>query len=248
MVLYTSFWHYLLGKRPEPDSRDAAWRKLQGMLSESSHQIKMNLKHAKVLCTWAWQTLAPIQVGLQNGDFDMVTSARTWMANPTMAGKLVAASAAGEKDLEPERPCTMCNNCLMAAPAHRASCQDETRFLPGTLEEQREIIRHGNAKCVASRRTACWKPTSCSTCENRETRIGAEEKGANSKNRSEPPAARDGPNEGSQYEDLMNLLATLIACLTNLFHFARITIHSKVSNQQIGIMQRGRTWRTKAFY
>jgi hypothetical protein len=34
----------------------------------------------------------------------------------------------------------------MAAPAHRASCQDETRFLPGTIEEQRKILRHGTAK------------------------------------------------------------------------------------------------------
>ncbi len=144
--LYATFWQYLLGKRPEPDSCDAAWRKLQGLLAESSRQIKVNLKQAKVLCTGAWQTLGPIQAGLQNGDFDMVTSARTWMANPTMPGKLAAASAMGEKDLEPERPCTMCNNCLMAAAVHRASCQDETRFLPGTREEQREIMRHGTAK------------------------------------------------------------------------------------------------------
>jgi len=28
--LYTSFWQYLLGKRPEPDSSDAAWRKFAG--------------------------------------------------------------------------------------------------------------------------------------------------------------------------------------------------------------------------
>lgn len=144
--LYANFWQYLFGKRPEPDSCDAAWRKLQGLLAESSRQIKTNLKQAKVLCTGAWQTLGPIQSGLQNGDFDMITSARTWMANPTMPAKLVAASAKGEKDLEPERPCTMCNNCLMAAPAHRVSCQDETRFLPGTSEEQREIMSHGTAK------------------------------------------------------------------------------------------------------
>jgi len=144
--LYPSFWRYLLGMRPEPDSRDAAWRKLQGLLAESSRQIKVNLKHAKVLCTGAWQTLAPIQAGLQNGDFDMVTSARTWMANPKLPGELVKASERGVEDLEPERPCTMCNNCLMAAPAHRASCQDETRFLPGTREEQREILKLGTAK------------------------------------------------------------------------------------------------------
>lgn len=144
--LYTSFWHYLIGKRPEPDSEDAAWKKLEGALAESSRQIKLNLKHAKVLCTGAWQTLGPIQAGLQNGSFDMVTSARTWMANPTMPGQLVEASRLGKQDLRPDRPCTLCNNCLMAAPAHRASCQDETRFLPGTLEEQRNILRRGTAK------------------------------------------------------------------------------------------------------
>jgi 2,4-dienoyl-CoA reductase (NADPH2) len=145
--LYATFWQYLLGRRPAPDSPDAAWRKLEGALAESSRQIKMSLEHAKVLCTGAWQTLGPIQAGLQRGDFDMVTSARTWMANPTMPGKLVAASQAGETDLEPERPCTMCNNCLMAAAVHRASCQDETRFLPGTRDEQvGEITSHGTAK------------------------------------------------------------------------------------------------------
>jgi 2,4-dienoyl-CoA reductase-like NADH-dependent reductase (Old Yellow Enzyme family) len=143
--LYGSIWRYLFGKRPDCDSPDAAWRKLQGMLAEASRQIKINLKHAKVLCTGAWQSLGPIQAGLERGDFDMVTSARTWMANPEMPGQLVAASKAGEQNLEPERPCTMCNNCLMAAAVHRASCQDETRFLPGTREEQRQIISHGTA-------------------------------------------------------------------------------------------------------
>ncbi len=144
--LYPSFWHYLIGKRPDADSNDAAWRKLQGLLTDYSRQIKVNLKHAKVLCTGAWQTLKPIQAGLESGAFDMVTSARTFMANPDLPGKLVAASKKGEADFKPERPCTMCNNCLMAAPAHRASCQDETRFLPGTREEQREILARGTAK------------------------------------------------------------------------------------------------------
>jgi 2,4-dienoyl-CoA reductase (NADPH2) len=144
--LYASFWQYLLGRRPEPDSSDAAWRKLEGLLSESSRLIKANLKQAKVLCTGAWQTLAPIQAGLRKGDFDMVTSARTWMANPMMPGHLVEASREGAVDLWPARPCTLCNNCLMAAPAHRASCQDETRFLPGTRTEQRKILTGGSAE------------------------------------------------------------------------------------------------------
>lgn len=151
--LYTSFWRYLLGKRPDPDSCDAAWRKLQGQLADSSRVIKSSLKQAKVLCTGAWQTLAPIQAGLQNGSYDMVTSARTWVANPDLPGQLIKASRAGTADLEPERPCTMCNNCLMAAPAHRASCQDETRYLPGTRQEQLEIIRRG----TASQREAMWR-------------------------------------------------------------------------------------------
>ena len=83
----------------------------------------------------------------------MVTSARTWMANLDMPGKLVAASRRGEADLVPERPCTVCNNCLMAAPAHRASCQDETRFLPGTREEQRKILQLGTPQ----QRNAMWR-------------------------------------------------------------------------------------------
>lgn len=151
--LYASFWHYLLGQRPDSDSPTAAWRKLEGMLTASARQIKLNLKHAKVLCTGAWQTLSPIQAGLQNGDFDMVTSARTWMANPKMPGRLVAASQAGAENLEPERPCTMCNNCLMAAAVHRASCQDETRYLPGTRDEQRAIL----SKDTPQEREALWR-------------------------------------------------------------------------------------------
>lgn len=144
--LYPNVWHYLMGIRPDPDSPEAAWRKLEGLLADSSRQIKEKLTRARVLCTGAWQTLGPIQAGLRNGDFDMVTSARTWLANPTMPGRLVEASEKGHENLEPERPCTMCNNCLMAAPAHRASCQDETRFLQVSRKEQREIMSDGTKK------------------------------------------------------------------------------------------------------
>ena len=151
--LYTSFWNYLRGKRAEPDSEDAAWRKLQGMLSASSREIKREMVHAKVLCTGAWQTLAPIQAGLRVGDFDMVTSARTWLANPDMPGRLVAASREGEVDLEPKRPCTLCNNCLMSAAVHRVSCQDDTRFLPGSIDDQRKTMLCGTSQA----REAMWR-------------------------------------------------------------------------------------------
>jgi hypothetical protein len=55
----------------------------------------------------------------------------------------------------------MCNNCLMAAPAHRASCQDETRFLPGTREEQRGIVRDGTAE----QREEMWRSAKNSMLE-----------------------------------------------------------------------------------
>jgi 2,4-dienoyl-CoA reductase (NADPH2) len=151
--LYASFGSYLRGKRPEPESEDAAWRKLQGALTTSSREIKKEMINAKVLCTGGWQTLAPIQSGLRDGDFDMVTSARTWLANPAMPRKLVDASMAGKADLEPDRPCTLCNNCLMAAAVHRVSCQDETRFLPGTVNEQRRIMLQG----TNHEREAMWR-------------------------------------------------------------------------------------------
>ena len=144
--LYPNFWDYLRGKQPDAQSPDAGWRKLEGLLTDTARQIKQNLRSAKVLVTGGWQTLGAIQAGLQRGDFDMVTSARTWMANLDAPGKIVAASKAGEKDWEPANPCSLCNRCLVVAPKHAMMCLDSTRFAGKTPEERRaNMLRAGQS-------------------------------------------------------------------------------------------------------
>ena len=135
--LYPNFWDYLCGKQPEVKSPDAGWRKIEGLLVDSARRVKQNLKSAKVLVTGGWQTLGAIQAGLDRGDFDMVTGARTWMANLNAPNDIVAASRKGKKDWEPARPCSMCNRCLVAAPKHAVMCLDSTRFEGKTPEERR---------------------------------------------------------------------------------------------------------------
>ena len=145
--LYPNFWNYLRGKQPAVKSPDAGWRKIEGLLADSAaRQVKQNAKSAKVLVTGGWQTLSAIQAGLDRGDFDMVTSARTWMANLDAPKQIVAASEAGKKDWEPASPCSMCNRCLVAAPKHPVMCLDSTRFAGKTpVERQANMLRAGQS-------------------------------------------------------------------------------------------------------
>jgi hypothetical protein len=138
--LYTNCWNYLTGNRPDVRGVDAAWRKLEGALVEDAAAVKQVLKTAKVLVTGGWQSLEAIQQGLAAGKFDMVTSARTLMANPDLPGQLIMASMRGDATFAPENACSLCNNCLWKAPRHRTSCEDPDRFMS---PDEREIAKHG---------------------------------------------------------------------------------------------------------
>ena len=81
-----------------------------------------------MLVTGGWQELAPIQEGLAKGHFDMITSARTFMANMDLPKQLVAASKRGDKNYTPKSPCDACNRCLVAAPKHPVMCMSAQRF------------------------------------------------------------------------------------------------------------------------
>ena len=153
--LYPNLWSYITGKRPSAQSQDAAWRKLEGLLADSAGKVKANLKHAKVLVTGAWQSLGAIQRGLDQGKFDMVTSARTFMANLDAPRNIVEASRRGAKDWEPERPCSACNRCLVAAPKHPVMCLDRQRF-PGATRGERHnaMLQAGRALYKIGRRRA----------------------------------------------------------------------------------------------
>ena len=95
---------------------------------------------------WSLDALGAIQAGLERGDYDMVTSARTWMANRNAPGEIVAASRAGHDDWQPARPCTMCNRCLVAAAKHPVMCLDSTRFDGNTPEARRSsMLESGQA-------------------------------------------------------------------------------------------------------
>ena len=70
----------------------------------------------------------------------MVTSARTFLANPNLPAALVDASRRGLKDFEPEKPCTACNRCLVAAMCHTVTCLDQTRFPGKNPAERRKAM------------------------------------------------------------------------------------------------------------
>ena len=142
--LYTNNINYLRGIQPEITSPHAAWRKLEGLLSDSASQVKQSLQNIPVIVTGSWQTLGKIQAGLDNGDYDMVSSARTWMANLDAPKQIIAASKAGKTDWEPENPCSMCNRCLVAAPKHPVMCLDSRRFPGDTVEiKQANMLQAG---------------------------------------------------------------------------------------------------------
>jgi 2,4-dienoyl-CoA reductase-like NADH-dependent reductase (Old Yellow Enzyme family) len=75
-----------------------------------------------VICVGGWQTAGPIREALQAGRCDVVSIARSLLANPD----LVHIFAAGQN--APAKPCTYCNKCAMNALMHPLACYDESRF------------------------------------------------------------------------------------------------------------------------
>jgi 2,4-dienoyl-CoA reductase (NADPH2) len=80
------------------------------------------------LCTGAFQSRRGIEQALDDGDCDAVTIARPLVANPDLPLKLKRAVEEGNRDWKPERPCSLCNRCLLAVLEHPFGCYDARRY------------------------------------------------------------------------------------------------------------------------
>jgi 2,4-dienoyl-CoA reductase (NADPH2) len=128
--LYASRLDFLRGKSRPWQGPDSAARMLEGINRKAAREIRTAIadKSIKVLCTGAFQTLRGIREAIANEDCDAVTMVRPLLANPNLPNEILAAEAAGKDDFEAERPCSLCNRCLLAAPEFPVGCMDDRRF------------------------------------------------------------------------------------------------------------------------
>jgi 2,4-dienoyl-CoA reductase-like NADH-dependent reductase (Old Yellow Enzyme family) len=123
--LYRSFGAFLRGEAP---ADRPAWQLLEGINLRAAREIKRNVR-IPVLCTGAFQSRQGIETALKRGDCDAVTMARPLLANPNLPNELRDAVARGDARYRPEKPCTLCNRCLLAVVEHPLGCYDESRFV-----------------------------------------------------------------------------------------------------------------------
>jgi len=122
--LYRNFGDYVRGRqRTEPP----AWALIEGLNRTAAREIKRNIG-IPVLCTGAFQSRRGIEAAIGQGDCDAVTIARPLVANPTLPKMLKKAIDEGVEDWHPERPCSLCNRCLLAVLEHPFGCYDERRY------------------------------------------------------------------------------------------------------------------------
>lgn len=125
--LYRHFPDYLRGRARDDD--EPAWRLLEGINRSAAREIKSNVS-IPVLCTGSFQSREGIEQAIDSGDCDAVTIARPLLANPNLPNEIRAAVAAGDRRYRPERPCTLCNRCLLAVVEHPLGCYDDSRYAP----------------------------------------------------------------------------------------------------------------------
>ncbi|HTO85723.1 MAG TPA: NADH:flavin oxidoreductase [Methylomirabilota bacterium] len=117
-LLYRTFGDFVMNRpRVEPES---AAKLIEGINRTASHEIK-NAVRIPVLCTGAFQSKDGIEAALNAGDCDAVTMARPLLANRDLPNLLRDGKT-------PERPCTLCNRCLLAVLEHPLGCYDESRY------------------------------------------------------------------------------------------------------------------------
>jgi 2,4-dienoyl-CoA reductase (NADPH2) len=75
-----------------------------------------------VICVGGWQTAPRIRGALQAGHCDVISIARSLLANPDLVHRFAAGQDA------PEKPCTYCNKCAVNALLHPLACYEESRF------------------------------------------------------------------------------------------------------------------------
>lgn len=127
--LYASGFDFLRGHSRPWKGPDSAARMLEGINRRAAREIKTAVGESiPVLCTGAFQTLRGIREAIASGDCDAVTMVRPLLANPDLPNKILAAEAAGQEDYQADKPCSLCNRCLLAAPEFPVGCLDDRRF------------------------------------------------------------------------------------------------------------------------
>jgi len=121
--LYRNLGDYLCGRQRE---NPMAWTLIEGLNREAAREIKRHVC-IPVLCTGAFQSSQAIEEAIDREDCDAVTIARPLVANPTLPNDMKAVVAAGG-NYQPERPCSLCNRCLLAVLEHPLGCYDRRRY------------------------------------------------------------------------------------------------------------------------
>jgi 2,4-dienoyl-CoA reductase (NADPH2) len=143
--LYRSFGDYLRGRQrpfvlhqpPDPDD-PPAWHLIEGLNRAASREIKQAVS-IPVLCTGAFQSSRAIEDAINGGDCDAVTIARPLVANPTLPNDMLDAFENGKSEFCPDRPCSLCNRCLLSVLEHPFGCYDERRY-PGDYDGMIEAV------------------------------------------------------------------------------------------------------------
>lgn len=120
--IFRYLWHRIKRQAKHP---------AEGHNVEAARAIKAAVG-IPVLVTGGFQNAPLIRDVLTSGAADGVTMARTLLANPDMPHDF----AAGRDG--PERPCTLCNRCLLNLLENPLGCYEEARF--GSYEEMIEGV------------------------------------------------------------------------------------------------------------
>ena len=94
---------------------------IEGMNQADAARIK-KASGLPVICVGGWQTAGPIRAALDAGHCDVISIARSLLANPDLVRRFAAGQDA------PEKPCTYCNKCAVNALLHPLACYEESRF------------------------------------------------------------------------------------------------------------------------
>jgi 2,4-dienoyl-CoA reductase-like NADH-dependent reductase (Old Yellow Enzyme family) len=116
-LLYRTFGDFVMNRPRTPP--EPAWKLIEGINRTAAREIKKAVS-IPVLCTGAFQSKVGIEAALRDGDCDAVTMARPLLANPDLPNLL-------RDDKVPDKPCTLCNRCLLAVLEHPLGCYDESR-------------------------------------------------------------------------------------------------------------------------
>ena len=100
--------------------------KIEGRSEHDAAKIK-EASGLPVICVGGWQSAPRIRDALASERCDVVSIARSLLANPDLVNQFAGGREA------PERPCTYCNRCMINVVNYPLACWEEHRF--DSLEE-----------------------------------------------------------------------------------------------------------------